>query len=296
MKTRSGDRGAGGGGGGKGGLLPRSESNMSAYDLNLDDGYSNYREKLEDDRRRSIVSSDNESGGGGGGMSHVMISDRVEEGDDDDIFGESGSFIPANVSQHLSQDNPWMKVLDDVSGMYYYFNSITGESTWDKPAEYVERPEYPNVSQTGSSVLQDQPRLTNDARQSNQEESNLDWNDVTLYKIQHEWNPQQDLDEGIRSQATTPKNNSPSKQGQQKNNYDDSDDDQPRMTSQTNIMNNAYGEIYDSQRLIVDEDSEAHNKFLKMKRGGSLLRESMGWQEWLSPQGAIFYLRKGFFL
>lgn len=279
---------------GKKGYLPRSESNMSAYDLNLDEGYTNYKEKLEDDHRRQSVSTASQN-------PSLVHSHRLDEGDDD-IFGESGSFLPVNISQHLSQDNPWMKVLDDVSGMYYYFNTVTGESTWDRPADYIDKPEDQEISYSHDS----QRNPIHEEPQSNQEEYHVGWDNVTLDNIHHHWNPQHDPnnDHQLQPNSSSPPPSSSSQyQSSQRQQTtmtttvtrgDDSDDDnQPRVTRNKNIMYNAYGELYDSKHLIIDENSLELNKFLKMKKNGSLMRESLGWQEWLSAQGAIFYLKKG---
>lgn len=36
-------------------------------------------------------------------------------------------------------DGPdWIKVLDETTGVHYYFNQITGESSWTKPEDFVE--------------------------------------------------------------------------------------------------------------------------------------------------------------
>ena len=78
--------------------------------------------------------------------------------------------------------------------------------------------------------------------------------------------------------------------------HHDAEGDDPselELSRQTNLMNKAYGTLYGSQQLIVDEETAIQKKFLKMKKGGTLLREQMGWEEWLSPQGALFYLKKG---
>lgn len=32
----------------------------------------------------------------------------------------------------------WKKYFDDDSGHYYYVNEKTGESSWDRPADYIE--------------------------------------------------------------------------------------------------------------------------------------------------------------
>eukprot|EP00939_MAST-03C_sp_MAST-3C-sp1_P004707 g4707.t1 len=42
----------------------------------------------------------------------------------------------ANIPFHKSErplPHPWVRVKDEVSGSYYYWNDITGESTWDRP-------------------------------------------------------------------------------------------------------------------------------------------------------------------
>ena len=33
--------------------------------------------------------------------------------------------------------NPWIKVLDENTGMYYYANMITEETRWDEPEDFM---------------------------------------------------------------------------------------------------------------------------------------------------------------
>ena len=40
------------------------------------------------------------------------------------------------LRQTLTRESPWKEILDDASGQPYYWNEITGESTWDCPPDF----------------------------------------------------------------------------------------------------------------------------------------------------------------
>jgi hypothetical protein len=263
-------------------VLERGESSASGYDLDLNDyATNNYKEKLESDHRR---------------MSQTTNS-QFAEFEDDDYFAETGSQLPTG-SQYPSQDTPWMKVLDEVSGSYYYFNTITGESTWEKPLDFIDEP---TTQEANQQQLQQPTTSYPEIGQSGEPHDKYDftWNEVSLRQIKQNWNPQSENHEINDTTSVSFRNH-------QENGFDSVDDhhhheaeetedptNRLQLSSQTNLMNKAYGTLYDSQHLIVDEKTAIQNKFQKMKRGGTLLREQMGWEEWLSPQGALFYLKKG---
>jgi hypothetical protein len=63
--------------------------------------------------------------------------------------------------------------------------------------------------------------------------------------------------------------------------------------SSANILSSAYGGLYSSKTLLENEGDTAMKRFEQMKRGGAVMRSSLGWEEWLSAQGAVFYSMKG---
>ena len=274
-------------------VLERGESTASGYDLNLNEyATNNYKEKLESDHRKMSHSSN----------IPPPSSQLPEDGfEDDEYFAETGSYLPSS-SQYPSQDTPWMKVFDDVSGSYYYFNTITGESTWEKPSDFIDEPV--NDERINQQQLIDESMtLFPEVRQPSEQPSDqydFSWNDISLQHIQQNWNPQSDDHQVTDTAPASFQMNQPRVNGldsvdDHHQHFDMEGEEQSdlQLPRETNIMSKAYGTLYGSQQLIVDEKTAIQNKFLKMKKGGTLLRELMGWEEWLSPQGALFYLKKG---
>ena len=61
--------------------------------------------------------------------------------------------LRAQVAQATPSDSPWMAVTDD-SGKTYYWNQDTDETSWDKPAGFVE----PN-GDSGLSAAEEKERM-----------------------------------------------------------------------------------------------------------------------------------------
>jgi hypothetical protein len=288
-------------------LLTRGDSSASDYDIDLND-YTNYKNKLEEENRRFSATN---------GVPTPRQS--VVEADDD-YFGETDLQTQSNSQYNQStQDVIWIKVFDEDSQMFYYFNTNSGESSWEKPAEYIEGQEVDDEAGKVNERRQDGERSPPDnliSEHASRVASHSDlsdhydfsWNEISSQILeQHDWNssssPSHPSSAALKHHQNSIKDSRQtashlqgiSQQSDQDRDQDQelSDESHLSLVKQTNLMASAYGSIYHSEHLLVDEQTLTQNKFLKMKKDGNLLRDSMGWEEWLSSQGAVFFIKKG---
>lgn len=74
-------------------------------------------------------------------------------------------------AEALVEENPWTEVLDEGSNQVYYFNTVTGESSWEKPEGLQSQNEPDSPPQTTpQDGLSDSPPLADEDNPSNWEE------------------------------------------------------------------------------------------------------------------------------
>jgi hypothetical protein len=289
-------------------LLTRAESSTSGYDLDLND-YSNYKNKLEDDHRRFSLTKET--------VQYESKAGKEDEDDDEEEnFDDTDLQTPSQsqYNQSSTQDAPvvWIKVFDEENQQYYYFNTFSGDSTWEKPADFIEIDDTAEEDEgrgnhTHSQLMSESMNMFSEYPSQAVESHHSDhydfsWNDINLQQIQqHDWTPPTATagGGGLGNGDHPPHHHSIDQsqsqyQSQSQIHNEESDENNSlHLSKQTHLMGSAYGTIYQSEHLLIDEIILTQKKFLKMKNDGKLLRELMGWEEWLSSHGALFYIKRG---
>lgn len=68
----------------------------------------------------------------------------------------SGSYQPTTISQ---SEEEWTEVTDDQSGQIYYYNTLTGATSWDNPLQSLQ-----SLPPTSSSAATPPPDAQNTVR------------------------------------------------------------------------------------------------------------------------------------
>jgi hypothetical protein len=215
--------------------------------------------------------------------------------DENDLFG---SYSPAFVNRYNQFDTTqeteatahamqgdtgrWTKCFDDDSQMYYYFNEDTGESTWDRPLGFVD------LSATGDTA---------DMYASRQ--SSADWGQVggEDMEVNQPWKHDEMLATTIPAGSDLAYQYNPSGSMAAASSDGEGEEEEDSVAGgialDRNMLATAYGGLYRPEELLEDEQERVRRKFDGMKSGGAVMRSRLGWEEWLSAQGAIFYAEKG---
>jgi hypothetical protein len=205
----------------------------------------------------------------------------------------------------------WQKVYDESYQMYYYFNNFSGESTWDIPASFRDAEgwggdsnnvmasalEIINTARSGRLTARSTASMTSrpptsrptkeqrdsvlsvlTGRQQGQEGASFDYNATLNSRVV-----------GTEYVPPTPKK----EDSDSESDAGGSAQEHKGIAKGAHILTDAYGGIYDVSQLLEDEEARTTRKFNEMKESGSIMRTRLGWEEWLSSQGAVFYAHRG---
>lgn len=122
------------------------EEGVTPYPDNLDQ-YSAYfniaSSNISDDNTKSVQDVQ------GNALARLGLLESDNEEETNTVIKEDSiikndekikeKYTDENEENDEEDEGPaWIKVFDDKSGLYYFFNQYTGESTWTKPDEYIE--------------------------------------------------------------------------------------------------------------------------------------------------------------
>jgi len=204
----------------------------------------------------------------------------------------------------------WQKVYDESYQMYYYFNNFSGESTWDIPASFRDAEgwggdsnnvmasalEIIHTARSGRNTARSNASFTSRPPTSRPTKEQRDSVLSTLTgQQQPQADPHPDYNATLNSRVVGSPYVPPQKNDQSDSDSEGDGDDQEQkgIAKGAHTLTDAYGGIYDVSELLEDEEARSTRKFNKMKEAGSIMRTRMGWEEWLSSQGAVFYAQRG---
>ena len=213
----------------------------------------------------------------------------------------------------------WQKVFDDSYQMYYYYNNYTGESTWDIPEALrsaegwggdtsnimASALEIINTGRsgmhsarsgmhTGRSVTSTVSRPPSRRPTQEQRESILKYLTGKNEKQSSETPPYNaTLNSRVVGTKYEEQKNSQSGSESEDEGEENNISEHKGIAKGAHLLTEAIGGIYDVSELLEDEQARSTRKFEGLKETGSIMRTRLGWEEWLSGQGAVFYAQRG---
>ena len=162
------------------------------------------------------------------------------------------------VSRDESGGNEWIKVFDEDSRQYYYYNQVTGESTWDPPADYTD-PQDATYQTTYSAEY-------TAGLDTTQEWGYVDEN------VEPTWTAQDTLTATIPEGTDLTYKYNPSGSLAVASSDGDEDSTESRLAVEKNLLSTAVGGLYRPEELLEDEEARINRKFDGMKNGGAVMR------------------------